>query len=77
MHVKKNDNVIVLSGDDKGRTGKVIKVFPATRKVIIEGLNTVKKHERPRKEGQKGQIVDRAMPMHASKVMKTELSKKK
>ena len=72
MHVKKGDNVIILSGDDKGKTGKIVKAFPAEGKVLIEGMNTVKKHERSRKEGQKGQVVERAMPIHASKVMKVE-----
>ena len=66
----------ILSGDDKGKTGKVVKAFPAEDKVVVEGVNTVKKHERSRKEGQKGQVVERAMPMHVSKVAKTESSKK-
>jgi large subunit ribosomal protein L24 len=72
MHVKKGDTVFILSGDDKGKTGKVMKAFPAENKVIVEGMNTVKKHERSRKEGQKGQVVERAMPMHASKVRKQQ-----
>lgn len=70
MHVKKGDNVIILSGDDKGKTGKVVKAFPALGKVVIEGMNTVRKHQRPTKQGQKGQVVDVAMPMSASKVAK-------
>lgn len=70
MHIKKGDNVIILSGDDKGKTGKVVKAFPSLGKVIVEGLNTVKKHQRPRRQGQKGQVVDVAMPIHASKVAK-------
>ena len=70
MHVKKGDTVKILSGDDKGKTGKVAQAFPAEGKVLIEGMNLVKKHERARKEGQKGQVVERAMPMNASKVAK-------
>ena len=70
MHVKKGDNVIILTGDDKGKTGKVVKAFPAINKVVIDGINTVKKHQRPTKEGQKGQTVEIAMPMHASNVAK-------
>ena len=62
--------MVVLSGDDKGKTGKVIQSFPRLGKVLIEGINEVKRHERPRKQGQKGQIVTRPMPMHASKVAK-------
>ncbi len=75
MHIKKNDIVLILSGDDKGKTGKVLSAFPRENKVIVEGMNTVKKHERPRKEGQKGQIVDRPMPMHASKVALADKAK--
>jgi len=70
MHIKKGDTVTILSGDDKGRTGKVVKAFPALGKVVVEGMNTVRKHQRPTKQGQKGQVVDVAMPMHASKVAK-------
>lgn len=72
MHIKKGDTVTILSGDDKGKTGKVVKAFPAIGKIVIEGMNTVRKHQRPTKQGQKGQVVDIAMPMHASKVAKKE-----
>ena len=67
MHIKKGDNVIILSGDDKGKTGKVAQAFPAKGTILVEGINVMKKHERPRQEGQKGQLVERAMPFHASK----------
>lgn len=70
IHVKKGDTVVVLSGDDKGKTGKVVKVFPRENKVVVEGVNIVKKHERARRQGQKGQVVDVTMPIHASKVVK-------
>lgn len=70
MHIKKGDTVVILSGDDKGKTGKVAKAFPAEGKIVIEGMNTVRKHQRPNKQGQKGQVVDVAMPMWASKVAK-------
>lgn len=70
LHVKKGDIVTILSGDDKGKTGKILKAFPAEGKVVVEGVNTVKKHEKSRKQGQKGQVVERPMPMHASKVAK-------
>ena len=70
MHIKKGDTVKILSGDDKGKTGKIAHAFPAKNQIVIEGMNTVKKHERARKEGQKGQVVERAMPMNASKVAK-------
>jgi len=70
MNIKKGDNVIILSGDDKGKTGKVAKAFPNEGKIVIEGMNVIKKHERARREGQKGQVVEIAMPMFASKVKK-------
>ncbi len=76
MHIKKGDNVIILSGDDKGKTGKVVKAFPRSHKIVVEGVNTVKKHERARKEGQKGQVVVVAMPFDASKAKNADSSKK-
>lgn len=57
MHIKKGDNVIMLTGKDKGKTGRVLGVFPKENKVIVEGLNLVKKHQRPKREGEKGQII--------------------
>jgi large subunit ribosomal protein L24 len=68
MTIKKNDNVIILTGKDKGKTGKVLKVMPRDNRVLVEGLNLVKKHQKARKEGQKGQVVDQAMPIHVSNV---------
>ena len=70
MNIKKGDTVKILSGDEKGTSGKVIKAFPAEGKVVVEGKNTVKHHERARKQGQKGQMVVKAMPMDVSKVAK-------
>ncbi|MEA2714995.1 MAG: large subunit ribosomal protein [Candidatus Parcubacteria bacterium] len=72
MHVKKGDLVEIRSGDDKGKTGKVVKALPRLNKVIVEGVNMVKKHERARREGQKGQTVERAMPISVSIVVKKE-----
>jgi large subunit ribosomal protein L24 len=77
MHIKKNDTVLILSGDDKGKTGKVLKAFPREGTVVVEGINIVKKHERPRKQGTKGQVVDRPMPIFASKVRKADRAKEK
>lgn len=70
MHIKKGDTVKILSGDDKGKTSKVLRVFPREGKVLVEGVNMMKRHERPRQQGKKGQVVDKAMPIHASKAMK-------
>ena len=72
MNIKKGDNVIVLSGDDKGKTAKVLKAMPSREQVLLEGINVVKKHERARVQGQKGQLVERPMPVHVSKVRKAD-----
>ncbi|MEI6528312.1 MAG: 50S ribosomal protein L24 [bacterium] len=69
MKIKKNDNVIVIAGKDKGKTGKVIVAFPREDKVIIEGVNMKKKHQRATKANSKGQIVEKALPIHVSNVM--------
>jgi large subunit ribosomal protein L24 len=72
MHIKKGDTVLILSGDDKGKTGKVTKVFPKEGKAVVDGMNTVRKHQRPTRQGQKGQTIDLAMPMYVSKLAKKE-----
>lgn len=69
MKVRKDDNVIVISGKDKGKTGKVLRVFPKESKVIVAGMNIRKVHKRATKSNQKGQIVDQAAPLHISNVM--------
>lgn len=58
MKIKKNDTVKMIGGKDRGKTGKVLKLFPSEEKVIVEGLNLIKKHSRPRREGEKGQRVE-------------------
>jgi len=68
MKLKKGDEVIVTAGKDKGRKGKIEKVFPEERKVLIPGINLAKKHLKPRKEGEKGGIVEVARPLDVSKV---------
>ena len=69
MNVKKNDTVVVLSGKDKGKKGKVLAVSPKEGKVIIEGCNMVTKHVKPKQMGQTGGIVKAEGAMYASKVM--------
>ena len=69
MKLKKGDNVIAVAGKDKGKKGKIIRVIPKENKVVVEGINILKKHQRPRKSGEKGQIMKIAMPIHASNVM--------
>jgi len=69
MHVKSGDTVIVISGTDQGRKGKVQKAFPETNRVIVEGVKMVKRHQKPRGEGMPGGIVDKEAAISASKVM--------
>jgi len=71
MKIKKNDNVIVLTGKDRGKTGKVLRAFPKLDRVLVAGINIHKKHERPRKSGQKGQTIEKEAPIHVSNVKKT------
>jgi large subunit ribosomal protein L24 len=70
MHVKKGDKVIVLAGKDKGATGEVVLSMPKENKVIVSGVNKVKRHQRPKKQGEKGQMIDKEMPLHVSNVAK-------
>ncbi len=69
MKIKKNDNVMIISGKDRGKSGKVLKIFPKTDSVVIEGANIRKKHSRSKKQGQKGQIIQKPAPIHTSNVM--------
>ena len=68
MNVKKGDTVIVLSGKDKGKQGKVLGTVPGSLKVVVEGINMVTCHVKPRKQGETGGIVQREAAMYASKV---------
>ena len=68
LHVKKDDTVLILSGEDRGKTGKVIEVSPKEGKVIVEGRNMVKKHVKPKKMGDPGGIVDAEGAIYACKV---------
>ena len=72
MHIKKDDKVIVITGKDKGKTGTVIKSLPKENKVIVSGINVLKRHQKPRKGGEKGQVIDKTMPIHASNVRKAK-----
>jgi large subunit ribosomal protein L24 len=70
VHLKKNDMVYVLSGTDKGKTGKVLKVFPEKKRAIVEGLNEIKKHTKPNpQKNVKGGILPKESPMHISNLM--------
>lgn len=66
--IKVNDNVLVLTGKDKGKTGKVIKTLKSENKVVVEGINISKRHTKPRTNNDKGGIFDIEMPIHISNV---------
>ena len=69
MHVTKGDLVVVLSGDEKGKRGKVLRAIPRKSRVIVEGVNIVKRHRKARQQGEESGIVSFPAPMHVSKVM--------
>ena len=69
LHVSKGDTVRVVRGDDKGKEGKIIRVYPKTGRVLIEGVNIVKKHRRARSAEEQSGIIDMPAPIHASNVM--------
>jgi len=68
MKIKQGDSVIVMAGKDKGKSGKIQRTFPDKDMVIIEGINIKKKHQKPKRDNQKGQIIDKALPIHVSNV---------
>ena len=72
MHIKKNDTVKIMIGADAGKSGKVVRAFPKTGKILVEGMNVHKKHMRSRQEGKKGQTIDKSFPMSASNVKLVE-----
>ena len=69
MNVKKGDTVVVLSGKDKGKQGKVLGTVPGSLKVVVEGINMATCHVKPRRQGETGGIIRREIPMYVSKVM--------
>ena len=69
MHVKSNDQVVVISGKDKGKKGKITAAFPKTGRVVVEGVNVVTKHQKARNQMQPGGIVHKELPIDASNVM--------
>jgi large subunit ribosomal protein L24 len=71
LHVRKNDDVVVISGNDKGKSGKVLKVYPQKGRVIVEGVNIRKRHMRPTQTMPQGTIIEREFPIHASNVKKS------
>lgn len=70
MDIRKNDTVVVLSGKDKGKEGKILSADPKDGKVIVEGVNKAKRHKKPRKQGDPGGIITKETPIYACKVMR-------
>ena len=68
MNIKKDDKVVVLSGKDKGKEGKILTADPKAMKVVVEGVNVATKHQKPRKQGEEGGIIKVETPIYASKV---------
>ena len=68
MNIKKDDKVVVLSGKDKGKQGKILVSDPKAMKVIVEGVNVATKHQKPRKQGDEGGIIKVETPIYAAKV---------
>ena len=68
MHIKKGDNVLVIGGDEKGKKGKVLKIFSKKSRVIVEGVNFMKKHYRSRKTGEQSRMIEREAPIHVSSI---------
>lgn len=69
MNIKKGDQIKIISGKDRGKTGTVLKVFPKENRLTIEGLNLFKKRSRPKRQGEKGEMVNVPRPLNASKIM--------
>jgi len=70
MRIKKGDKVIVITGKDKGKSGVILKAFPKTSQVLVEGVNKKKLHKKPKKSNEKGKIIEQAAPIHVSNVRK-------
>ena len=69
MKIKKNDSVVVITGNSKGKTGKVLKVFPVKNRVIVEGINLRKRHTKPSQKSPQGGITEKEAPINVSNVM--------
>jgi large subunit ribosomal protein L24 len=69
MKIHKNDSVMVIAGNARGKSGKVLKVYPDRERVIVEGVNLIKRHTRPNQKNPQGGIVQREAPIHVSNVM--------
>lgn len=71
-HVKAGDEIVVIAGNEKGNTGKILQVYPRTDRVLVEGLNLRKRHERATQNNPEGSISEREAPLHISNVMRKD-----
>ena len=69
FHVKKDDTVVVLTGKDKGKSGKILKVITKKNRVVVEGINMIKKHQKPTQANPEGGIINKEAPIHISNVL--------
>jgi len=69
LHVKKDDTIVVITGKDKGKKGRIIAAYPRENRVLVEGINMVKKHAKPTQQNPQGGILDQEAPIHVSNVM--------
>lgn len=69
MKIRKNDNVIVIAGNNRGKTGKVLKVFPKINRIIVEGVNLRKRHTKPTQKNPQGGITEKEAPVNVSNIM--------
>jgi large subunit ribosomal protein L24 len=69
LKIKKNDLVLVVAGNDRGKRGKVLKVYPEKRRIVVEGVHFIKRHQRPTQSNPQGGIITREGPIHISNVM--------
>jgi len=76
MKIKKGDNVIVTTGKDKGKSGKVVRAIPKEDRVLVEGVNIKKVHRRAKKSGSKGEVIEKSFPIHVSNVKLADAPKK-
>ncbi len=77
IKIRKGDEVIVISGKDKGKVGKVLRVLPAEQRVVVEGVAVAKRHTKPSQANPQGGIIDKEMPIHVSNVMAYDAANKK
>ncbi|KKW47342.1 50S ribosomal protein L24 [Candidatus Kaiserbacteria bacterium RIFCSPHIGHO2_02_FULL_59_21] len=69
MKLRKGDKVVVIAGKSRGQSGTIVRVLPHEDRVVLDGVNLAKRHRKPSAQNRKGQIIERAMPLHASNVM--------